>query len=409
MKIRFVTLYYPPEVGAAQRRISELARRLGRRGHEVTVLTGFPNYPNGIKPEGYKGKFTMRECVDGITIIRVPHYIAPNKGFVRRLGIHLSFACSASLWTLFHKRPDIIYLESPPLFNGFIGLVSRWIRRTPYLFNVADLWPQSAIELGALKNKWIIAASQYLERLFYNQARTVLAVTDGIRRFILNMGYPEDKVALITNGVDHTIFSDSVPPDPGVLELKRDGSILALYAGTHGMAHALGVILQAAARLRDEKIVFLFIGDGPEKEMLVQKAAEERLDKVHFQDPRLQAEMPGILRAADIAVIPLRDLPLFDSAMPSKCFEALAAGVPVMLSVRGEMADHIRAARCGITAEPENLDQITAAFRTFLGFSAEERREMGRRGREYVTARFSREGIAARLEALMQETIARGK
>ncbi|MDD4050982.1 MAG: glycosyltransferase family 4 protein [candidate division Zixibacteria bacterium] len=409
MRIRFVTLYFPPEVGAAQRRISELARRLSRRGHEVTVLTGFPNYPSGIKPEQYRGKITMRETIDGVTVVRVPHYIAPNRGFARRICIHLTFAFSASVWTLFHKRPDIVYLESPPLFNGFIGLVSRWVRRTPYFFNVADLWPQTAIELGALKNKWLIAASQKLERLFYHQADKVLAVTDGIRRFILAMGYPDDKVALITNGVDHTIFSDAVEPDPAIIALKQDGAILAVYAGTHGMAHALGIILQAAARLRNQKIVFLFIGDGPEKEMLIRKAADEHLNNVFFRDARPQSEMPGIMRAADVALIPLRDLPLFDSAMPSKCFEALAAGVPVMLSVRGEMAEHVRKAECGLVAEPENLDQITAALRNFVAIGEAERKEMGRRGREYVVRHFSREGITVRLEALMQETIARGK
>jgi glycosyltransferase involved in cell wall biosynthesis len=409
MKIRFVTLYFPPEVGAAQRRISELARRLSRRGHEVTVLTGFPNYPSGVKPEGYRGRITMRETVDGVTVVRVPHYIAPNRGFAKRLGIHLTFAFSASLWTLFHKSPDIIYLESPPLFNGFVGLVSRWGRRTPYFFNVADLWPQTAIELGALKNRYLIAAAQKLERLFYNQAHTVLAVTDGIRRFILAMDYPENKVALITNGVDHTIFTDEVEPDPAVTALKQNGAMLAVYAGTHGMAHALGVILQAAARLRDEKIVFLFIGDGPEKEMLVRQAAGERLDNVVFWDTRPQAEMPRIMRAADVALIPLRDLPLFDSAMPSKCFEALAAGVPVMLSVRGEMAEHVRRAGCGLVAEPENLDQITVALRDFIASGETQRREMGRRGRQYVIQHFSREGITARLEALMQEAIARGR
>lgn len=409
MRIRFATLYFPPEVGAAQRRISELARQLSRRGHEVTVLTGFPNYPSGIKPEQYRGKIMMRENLDGITIIRVPHYIAPNKGFARRICIHLTFAFSASLWSLFHKQPDIIYLESPPLFNGFIGLVSRWVRKTPYFFNVADLWPQTAIELGALKNKWLIAATQKLEWLFYHQAHKVLAVTDGIRRFILAMGYPEDKVALITNGVDHTIFSDAVEPDPAVIELKRDGAILAVYAGTHGMAHALGVILQAATRLRDRKMVFLFIGDGPEKEMLMQKAAEEHLNKVFFWDARPQSDMPGIMRAADVAIIPLRDLPLFDSAMPSKCFEALAAGVPVMLSVRGEMAEHIHTAECGFVTEPENLDQITAAFQKYIDITEAERKEMGRRGRQYVVRHFSREGITARLEALMQETVSREK
>ncbi len=408
MRIRFITLYFSPEVGAAQRRISELTRRLAELGHEVTVLTGFPNYPSGVKPERYRNKLIMKEQSEGCTIIRVPHFIAPNKGFLKRIMIHLTFSFSASVYSLFMKKDDIIYLESPPLFNGFIGLVNKWFRRIPYFFNVADLWPQTAIELGALKNKQIITFTQFLERLFYNRSARILAVTAGIQEFIIDMGYDEEKVPLITNGVDHMIFHDGIEPDPKVREYKKEGRILALYAGTHGMAHSLETILKAANRLENEKIDFLFIGDGAEKDMLVTRAGELNLINVTFLDSLPQARMPAILRSADMAVIPLKDLPLFDSAMPSKCFEAMAAGLPIMLSVRGEMAHHINEAECGFTAEPDNLDEIVAAFRKFIALDSEERKEMGRRGRDYAVRNFSREMITKKLESILQETVSHG-
>ncbi len=408
MRIRFVTLYYPPEVGAAQRRISELARRLAMLGHKVTIVTGFPNYPSGAKPEGYRGRFTMKESKDGYTIVRLPHYVAPNKGFLKRILIHLTYAFSACIYCVFMKHDDIAYVESPPMFNGFIGLASKWLRRIPYVFNVADLWPQSAIELGALKNKQLIAFTQFLERLFYNKSARVLAVTSGIKEFVHKMGYEDKKVPLITNGVDHLIFHDKVAPSPEILKYKQENRILAIYAGTHGMAHALGVILEAAQRLKNEPIDFLFVGDGAEKDMLVAKSREMALDNVTFINPLEQADMPGVLRAADMAIIPLKDLPLFDSAMPSKCFEALAAGLPIMLSVRGEMAVHVNKASCGFTAEPENLDQIVEAFEKFIALSPEERNEMSRRGREYVVAHFSREAITMKLESVMHEIVSHG-
>jgi glycosyltransferase involved in cell wall biosynthesis len=378
-------------------------------GHQVTVLTGFPNYPTGIRPAEYRGKWLIKERHDQLAIIRVPHYVAPNKGFFKRILIHITFAVSASIYSLFMKRDDIIYLESPPLFNGFIGLVSKWFRRIPYFFNVADLWPQTAIELGALRNKQVIAVTQWLERTFYNQAARILAVTAGIQSFIVRMGYKTEKVALITNGVDHLVFADDVEPDTSILGYRHPGRILAIYAGTHGMAHALGTILDAAERLRNEPIDFLFIGDGPEKKMLIEKTETLGLNNVAFLDPLPQAKMPGVMRAADVAIINLRNVPLFDSAMPSKCFEAMAAGLPIMLAVRGEMAGHIEKAQCGICAEPENLDQIVEAFRLFIAIGDSERREMGKRGRAYAVEHFSRDMIARKLESLMRETVIDGQ
>ena len=170
--------------------------------------------------------------------------------------------------------------------------------------------------------------AQALEKIFYDNAARVLAVTVGIKFFIENMGYRPEKIALLTNAVDHNIFSDSITPNRGILEHKKDGRLLAIYAGTHGMAHALHIIIKAAAILKDEKIDFLFIGSGPEKQPLVAKAAEYGLTNTIFLEPVSSSEMPAVLRAADLALIPLRDLPLFDSAMPSKCFEAMAAALP---------------------------------------------------------------------------------
>jgi len=409
MRIRFVTLYHPPEVGAAQRRISELARWLARLGHEVTILTGFPNYPSGRKPEGYRGRLFMKEQVDGCTIIRLPHYVAPNKGFFKRLMIHMTFALSASLYAPLMRRDDIIYLESPPLFNGFIGLTTKWLRGTPYLFNLADLWPQTAVELGVLTNKTIIRLAQFLERLFYSQAAKILAITGGLQETLINRGYPESKVPLLTNGVDHDVFRDDTAPDPELTRYRPDGGMLVIYAGTHGLIYSLETLLYAAQRLRDDKIHFLFIGDGADKERLTTLAADLHLTNVTFLPAQPQSKMPAVFRAADAAVISLKDLPISKAIMPVKCFEIMACGVPIILAARGEMAGHIERSGAGVVIAPENPDELAATLRRFARMTGDERAAMGRGGRAYVTANFSREKIALTLESLMRETVFHGR
>ncbi len=409
MRIRFVTLYYPPEVGAAQRRIADLVMRLARRGHTVTVLTGFPNYPSGKKPDGYRKKIFMRESDGPVTILRVPHYIAPNRGVFRRLLIHLTFALSASLYTLMMKRDDIIYLESPPLFNGFIGLTAKWFRRVPYLFNVADLWPQTAVELGLLKSRAVIAISLFLERRFYRGAERILAITEGVRDHILAKGYPAERVPLITNGVDPEVFSETVAPDGEVLSYRRGDNLLVVYAGTQGLIYALDTLLDAARQVRDEAFHFLFIGDGADKDRLMSLAADGHLTNVTFLPSRVQSDMPAVFRAADLAVIPLRDRPVSQAIMPVKCFEMMAAGVPLVLAARGEMARHVAAAGCGEVIEPEASPAIVAALRRFREMGPSERRRIGMKGRAYVIANFSREEMTHRLEAVMNEVIADGR
>ncbi|MCK5124888.1 MAG: glycosyltransferase family 4 protein [candidate division Zixibacteria bacterium] len=405
MRIRFVTLYYPPEVGAAQRRISELARRLAELGHKVTVVTGFPNYPSGIKPGSYRGKFSMREEKDGYTIIRLPHYVAPNKGFLKRILIHLTYAFSACIYTLFMKRDDVVYVESPPLFNGFIGLVGKWIRRIPYVFNVADLWPQTAIELGMLRNKPIIKFTQFLEKLFYNQSIRILAITAGVRASICEMGYDKDFVPLITNGVDIKAFNESVEPDKEVLSHKNKDGLLVVYAGTHGLIYSLDTILQAAEIVEDDNIQFVFIGGGADKQRIVNLARDMKLKNVTFLPPKPSDVMPSVFRAADVAVISLRDLPVSKKIIPMKSFEIMGVGVPIILATKGEIAGYLKKADNGFIVEPENPRQLAEALKTMAGLSKEDRYSLGHNGRNYVVENFSHEKITKKLEAILSEAI----
>lgn len=408
MRIRFVTLYYHPEVGAAQRRLSDLAARLSRRGHTVTILTGFPNYPSGQKPDGYRGTFFMREKFGDVTVVRVPHFVAPNKGFFKRLLIHLTYAFSASICTLFMKRDDIVYLESPPLFNGFIGLVGKWFRGMPYLFNVADLWPDTAVELGLLTNRAVIRLSLFLERSFYRRAARILAITGGVQARILAKGYPAEKVPLLTNGVDPDMFTSDAAPDAAVSGYRRDDGLLVVYAGTHGLIYSLDTVLSAAKELAGENISFVFMGDGADKERLVNLAKTMKLVNFTFLPPRPQQDMPGVFRAADLAVVSLKALPVSRAIMPVKCFEIMAVGVPIILAAEGEMAGHITKAGCGEVTPPEDVAALVMALRRYQRMSPEARRAIGLRGRSFVQQRFSRESIAVKLETLMQDVISHG-
>ena len=401
MRIRFVTLYFPPEVGAAQRRISELARRLAARAHTVTVVTGFPNYPSGEKPPSYRGRLFMKECADAVNVIRLPHFVAPNKGFFKRLLIHLTFALSAGIYTLFMKRDDIVYVESPPLFNGFVGLASKWFRGIPFFFNVADLWPQTAIELGALKNKTVISLAKFLERLFFRQAGKILAITAGVRKSVMAAGFGPDDVYLLTNGVDHEKFRPEINPDPEISAYRPANGILVLYAGTHGLIYSLETILEAADILRNEKMHFVFIGDGADKERIMGLAAAKGLPNITFLPPRPAKDMPGVYKAADLSIISLRNLPVSEKIIPMKSFELMAVGTPILLSARCEAGAHLEKAGNGYVIDPEKATEMARILLEFSRLDNEKKEEMRRDGRQYVIQNFSNEKIASQFESMV--------
>jgi len=400
MNLLFLTPYFPPEVGAAQTRIHELAVRLARMGHRVSVLTTFPNYPSGVVPKEWRGKFFWK-CVDeGIHVYRIWSYAVPNRGFLKRILGHLSFALFASCAAPLLPSYDAIIVESPPLFDGLAGLFLSAMKRAPYLFTVSDLWPESAIQMGVLKNPVLIWLSQQIEMLFYRRAAAVLAVTEGIRKAIVSAGIDSQKVVLFRAAVDTEFFL----PDMDGSEMRRMLGIsprdfLVLYAGTLGMAHNLSAILEAAAFFQSEgnnKIRFVLAGDGAEKQMLKDKARILGLNNLTFLDPVPKARMPFLLNAADCVAVSVRDLKIFRGALPTKLFEAMSCAKPVVLAVAGEAEEVVRNAEAGLCVTPGDSVGIHNALLA-LAEDPENAAQMGKKGREFVIQHFSRECRAQEL------------
>ena len=407
LNVLVLTHYFPPEVGAPQSRLFELARRLVGAGHHVVVVTGFPNYPTGVVPPEYRGRRTMEETMDGIRVLRTPVYATPNKGFVRRILNHLSFAAS-SLMAVRRTGPvDVIFVESPPLFIGLAALAYRRLKRAPYIFNVSDIWPQSAVELGALRNRLAIRMAEWLEMHLYRQAARVTVVTPGMLERLVARGVPRDKLFVLTNGVDASVFRPA-PPDPELARtLGLDGRLVFLYAGTHGMAQGLDVVLDAAAKTSDPNVLYVLAGEGAEKAHLVERVKTQGIANVKFVPNQPKAKMPALLNLAYATIIPLKRLDLFRSAFPSKMFEAMAAGKPIIGSLWGEAADLIEASGAGVVVPPEDATALREAVQRLASDRALAA-GLGARGREYVVANFERDEIARQFEKLLLEVAKKG-
>jgi glycosyltransferase involved in cell wall biosynthesis len=403
LHVLFLTHYFPPEVGAPQTRIFELGRRLARRGHQVTVLTGFPNYPTGRIPEPYRKKAFQREVIEGVDAVRAWVYATPNKGFVKRLLNHLSFTATSIPASLAIRSVDVIVVESPPLFLGMAGYLISRFKRAPYVLNVADLWPETAVALGALSNPLAIRMAEGLEAFLYRKAARVTTVTRGIRQILLERGLSSEKVHLLTNGVDTSFFCPDVDPTPAVERFGLDGRVTVAYAGTHGMAQGLETLVDAAQLLsHDPGIRFIMIGEGAEKPALMARADGYGLTNLDFFPNQPKSFMPHLLAAVDVAVVSLRKLEIFASALPSKLFEIMAMERPVVLAAVGEAREMILTANAGLVVEPENPGDLAHAI-VQLTADAEARKRMGRNGRRFVQTSFDRDHLTSLLEALLHD------
>lgn len=407
MRILYLSQYFPPEVGATQTRAHEMARYLVSVGHQVTMLTEIPNHPAGIIPPEYRGRAYERASLDGIDVIRVWVKASPKKTFSARMLFYITYMLNATLAGLILApgRYDAIYATSPPLFVGGAALALSCLRRIPLLFEVRDLWPESAVALGELGNTRAVALAGKLEEMCYNRARRVVVVTDGIRSRLVERGFGA-KLALIPNGSNTDLFR----PDPvGGAELRSelglDGKFLVVYAGIHGVAQGLETVLEAARLLRDEPDVqFLFVGEGPRKPDLLSLRDSWGLVNVAMLGEVPRGSMPAYMSAADVALVPLRRLELFQGALPSKMFDAWACGCPVVLSIDGEARKVLDQAGGGVFVEPEDPDLMAS---TLLQLRADpgRLRQFGQSGRRFVKEHYSRVQLAARLEALLRESI----
>jgi glycosyltransferase involved in cell wall biosynthesis len=404
LRILYLSQYFPPEVGATQTRAHEMAHGLVQAGHHVTMITEVPNHPAGIIPPEYQGKWYESTNLDGIDVIRVWVKTAPVKTFRTRMAFYLSFMVMAIGAGLFLARGkfDVIYATSPPLFVGGAALVLSYLRRIPLVFEVRDLWPESAVVLGELTNRRAIALADWLERACYHRATRVVVVTHGIRDRLLQRGYPAQLLALIPNGANTNLFTPQPQAGQRIRrELGLDNHFVVLYAGIHGIAQGLEWVLQAAHQLIDDaRIQFVFVGDGPCKTDLLRLKDELALTNVTMLDARPREVIPAYLSAANLSLVPLRRLELFKGALPSKMFDAWACACPVLLSIDGEARQVLDLAQGGVFVEPESVIALVTAIRR-LAVQPELGLACGANGRQFVERHYSRQAQARQLTDLL--------
>jgi len=391
-----ISHYYPPEIGAPQARLSEMAQEWAKAGHDVTVLTGFPNHPTGVIPANYKHRSFSKEIMEGVKVWRHWLYATPNKGFLKKVICHLSFMISVVLLSLFRgSKPDIIIVSSPTFFS----VVSAWfmskVRNVPFIFEVRDLWPGIFVELGVLKNKWVICFLEKLEMFFYKEAWKVVVVTHGFKKNITDRGIPAEKIHVITNGVNLSFFEQRQGQAEKAEGLRKKlgftkDQFIVLYIGAHGISHALSSVLEAADLCEDKAIQFLFVGEGAEKQDLIDKKDYLNLANVHFSPGVPREEVPTYYHLADACLVPLRNIECFETFIPSKMFEIMACGRPIIGSLKGESARILEKSGGAVVTAPENSKKLLAAIK-----QVQVDPKLGSRGYEFVRENYNREKLAS--------------
>jgi len=384
-----VTQYYPPEPGAPQIRLPMLARELTRAGIDVRVLTGMPNYPEGVIHEGYRGKLFMRDSVDGIPVSRVWLYPAVGRNPVRRLANYLSFSLIATFYLLFFMRGvDVLFVESQPISLGLAGVLMKWFRRVPYVYNIPDLQTDSAKQLSFVGWRMLLAVAVWLEDLFMRQSWTVSTVTHRFIDYYVERGIPRKQISFLPNGADTDVLRP-LPYDRSYAEkMGVAGRTTFTYAGTHAFYHGLEVLVETARVLRDRPdIVLLLVGKGPVRAQLQQQAAEYGLTNIVFGDSPF-AEMVHLMSITYASLVVMKDFPVAEKMRLSKTFPPLACGVPVVYSGRGESADMVEDHGCGVQVPPGSPELLAEAM-IRLADDPERRNEMGRHGVELVDRELS--------------------
>jgi glycosyltransferase involved in cell wall biosynthesis len=396
MRLLILTQYYPPEIGAPQNRLHELAVRLLKSGIHVEVLTAMPNYPSMKIFEDYTKNKIKEEVIDGIQVYRSKIYVSKSKGILRRLLNYFSFVFTSYWRGRKLKNYDYLLVESPPLFLGYSAMALSKKLKAKLIFNVSDLWPESAEKLAIVSNKTLLKFAYKLEAKCYRKAHLITGQTQGIVDNI-KFRFPNKKVYWLPNGVDVDFYNPELY-SKNDFRIKNGFKIedtLFFYGGILGHAQGLQTVLKAAKLIESTTTIqIIFQGAGPEKEELLKLKESLQLENVLFLPPVSKSEMPFILKEVDVALVPLRKLDLFQGAIPSKIFEALAMEKPLLLGVNGEAKAHfIDNAKAGLYFEPENEVSLAEKLKE-MAMDKSKIIEMGKNGREYVIKNFNRNKIA---------------
>lgn len=397
MRVTLLTQYYPPETGAPQRRLAQLADGLVARGHRVTVLTAMPNYPTGRVLAGYGG-WWREETRGGARVVRSFIYPTQSARTGKRLASYFSFVLSSLAAGLARTPPsDYLLTESPPLFLGMTGYLLSRAKRMRWIFNVSDLWPESAVRLGMLRPGWALRWSERLEAFCYRRAWLVSGQSASIVESV-GTRFPGARTYLFSNGVDTTQFRPG--PANGAFGAWNVTRPVALYAGLHGLAQGLDQVLEAAGRDGAGAEIFL-MGEGPLKAELQAQARREGA-AVHFLDGVTADEMPRWVASADIALVTLkREIP---GAVPSKLYEAMAAGRPVILVASGEAAEIVKRHDAGLVVAPGDTRGLRGALAT-LAEDAGLRAKLGANGRRAVEQYYDRRALVEQFVQYLEENL----
>jgi len=360
LKILFLTDNFPPEGNAPASRTYEHAVQWVRAGHDVTVITTAPNFPEGKLFAGYKNRWYTVEDMEGIRVVRVKTYITANAGFTRRTLDYLSFMVAGFVAGLLQKRPDVVVGTSPQFFTVCGAWMVSVFQRRPFVFELRDLWPASIQAVGAMDDSRLLRSLERLEMFLYRKAALIVSVTHSFKTELIARGIDSDKIEVVINGVDLDRYSPREQDQAMTRQYDLEGKFVVGYIGTHGLAHALHRVLETAELLRDRKeIVFLLVGGGARRDALIAQAVEMGLDNVRFVPRQAKEDMPAIWSLCDISLIQLKDDPLFASVIPSKIFESMGMGLPIILSLpKGEASGMIQQSGAGVVVPPEQPDKL---------------------------------------------------
>jgi len=397
MKVLILTQWYHPEPEILMR---QLARTLRDYGHDVAVLTGFPNYPSGEIYPGYSLHIYQRELLDSVPIVRVPLYPEHSHSGVRRILNYVSFALSSALlgpWLL--KKPDVIFVYHPPLTIGLPAFVLSRLWKIPFVYQIQDMWPETLRATGMLQNPILLRWIGRFAKWVYTKSKTILVISPGFQRNLLEKGVPLGKIRVISNWIDAKAFGSRDLDENLSNKLALSDRFNIVYAGNMGEAQGLDNVLEAASLLSDNPAIqFVFVGEGIALESLKKIVKDKNIDNVRFLGRYPYHAMPSLYALADVLLVHLKDDPLFSITIPSKTLAYMASGKPILAAVSGDMADLITRVGAGISCQPGNARILADSVRQLFRMSAVDRRAMGERGRHAAENQYSSEVLIPKIE-----------
>lgn len=402
MKILYISQYFPPEMGAPAARASELARHWADAGHEVSLLTGFPNHPTGVVPPEWRSRLrrlTHHEKVDNVDVYRTWLWPLPNRKAHERMRNYASFCLSAGLRGMMLPRPDVIIASSPQLLVGLSGWWLSFTRQIPLVFEVRDLWPESLAAVGVGgESSMLHRVLARIAGFLYHHADRIVVVTPAFKDHLAqHWNVPSEKIVVVENGVETDLFKTASQHASAQLrkELGAEFRFLLCYVGTMGMAHGLETLLDAAATLqsRNPRVLFLLIGEGAEKERIKSLARSRNLGNIRFLDQQPRQTIPAFISASDACLVLLKKTDVFKTVIPTKMLEFMACARPVILAVQGQAQRIVEDSGAGLVIEPENANALVSAIDR-LAADPDLARALGHKGRAHIVQNFSRASTA---------------